>query len=630
MNIKETSKRKTLGLKKEYRVTDSKPKRIGFFAAILVVIGSCVGTGIFFKAGTIMSNVNYSILLSLGCWIIAGFAVIAMGIALIDVAAQGKQDSLGIVSWTHTFNNLFFYKVNKNFYSFIFIPVKFFVVPVYICQSFQSGLSYVGATIDPVNHVLILSDFGKHVMDMPWWSILIIVTIINTFFIVVSGLSVNAGNKINMSIMYVKFIPIAFAFLIGFIVLGLNKGDLNPAYLTPKDDPTKSTWLYHPDNMNNRFGVTAPKPFTLLNPFIGVVMSMSAIFYAYDGFYVAVGIQGQLKQPKKISLVILFGLITVTVLYLAISLSIILGAYKGDWTKVGLFFVAKKCAWVYVLMSLLISVGILTEVNAYAMWFSLFFQTLIRNREVPGAKHLAKWNNLRKPVAGMIYLLIVVTFFTTVLTIVGALGYQVGPLAASNAGFSNYKGAYLKTAYLYMFIDLISNWQTVITFMFLCITILGWFRKKTLDKQNPKLKSDYVKMVSAIISCTITVFAMCFQFMEPIANLIINVQWNHLHPDHYESLVSQICLIVILVVIIAMSFIPAIFEAKNEKNKEIYRLEIQLHDKKLALQDLLAKKQDLAEQAQQEFVEFEQGAKMLGDVPVSAEVNVLPIDSNID
>jgi amino acid transporter len=40
-------------------------KKIGFFSAILLVIGSSIGAGIFFKNGEILRNVQGSIILSL-------------------------------------------------------------------------------------------------------------------------------------------------------------------------------------------------------------------------------------------------------------------------------------------------------------------------------------------------------------------------------------------------------------------------------------------------------------------------------------------------------------------------------------------------------------------------------------
>lgn len=641
MIVKENKKMTRSG-KEEYHVTQSTSKRIGFFAAILVVIGSCVGTGIFFKSGTVMQQTNYSILLSLGCWLIAGFAVVAMGIALIDIATQGKQDSLGLVSWAHTFNNLFLYKVNKNFYSFIFIPIKFFVIPVYICQSFQSGLSYIGATI--VNGQLQLGEFGHQVMNMPWWSILLIVMVINSFFIIAAGLSVNVGNKINMGIMYVKFVPIAFAFIIGFVVLGIHHGDLNPVEF---QDPTASVqvttqWLYDPNN-NGVNSLEGPKPFVLFSPIIGVFMSMSAIFYAYDGFYVAAGIQGELKEPKKISLVILFGLLTVTVMYLAISLSITLGAYKGNWINIGLFFVQKNCAWVYVVISLLISIGILTEVNVYSMWFALFFKTLIDNREVPFANKLQRLNNMRRPYAGVIYLFVIVTSIVTVLTVIGALGYQ--DHAGATSSFKDWVNEPngLETAYLYMFSDLISNWQTVFTFVFLSLTILGWLNQRVHDKNHKKSRMDKVKMACAVISSVLTFTAMAFQIMDPFANLIINVDWNNAHgltaasevienQPQYQSITSQICLIAILGGLILIIFVPAAIEARVKREKEIFKLDNKIHGLKLELQRLLEAKNEMDNvkiEDQNQLPEFTGEAKEIGDVPVNAELGLIPASTDI-
>lgn len=43
----------------------NKNKKIGFFSAILLVIGSCIGAGIFFKSGTILNNVHQSLALAI-------------------------------------------------------------------------------------------------------------------------------------------------------------------------------------------------------------------------------------------------------------------------------------------------------------------------------------------------------------------------------------------------------------------------------------------------------------------------------------------------------------------------------------------------------------------------------------
>jgi hypothetical protein len=52
---------------KKISVTDlPKKKQLGFMSCIIVVVGACIGAGIFFKNGSILSNVH-SIVLSIAC-----------------------------------------------------------------------------------------------------------------------------------------------------------------------------------------------------------------------------------------------------------------------------------------------------------------------------------------------------------------------------------------------------------------------------------------------------------------------------------------------------------------------------------------------------------------------------------
>ena len=68
-----TNKYLSQRIKNQKHVTNSIPKRIGYFTALLIVMGSSIGSGIFFKSGGIMSNVDNSIILALLSWIIAAF-----------------------------------------------------------------------------------------------------------------------------------------------------------------------------------------------------------------------------------------------------------------------------------------------------------------------------------------------------------------------------------------------------------------------------------------------------------------------------------------------------------------------------------------------------------------------------
>ena len=92
-----------------------KVKKISFFSAIMLVIGSSIGAGIFLKNGEILRNVQGSIVLSLISWIVSIIAVIAMGISLAEVTSANKNNNQGIIGWVKCFNTPFIHKMTKYF-----------------------------------------------------------------------------------------------------------------------------------------------------------------------------------------------------------------------------------------------------------------------------------------------------------------------------------------------------------------------------------------------------------------------------------------------------------------------------------------------------------------------------------
>jgi amino acid transporter len=88
-----------MNIKKNISVSDlPKKKQLGFMSCIIVVVGACVGAGIFFKNGSILAN-THSIILAVICWLIAAVGVIAMALCLTEIVSSQKQQSnLGIAA----------------------------------------------------------------------------------------------------------------------------------------------------------------------------------------------------------------------------------------------------------------------------------------------------------------------------------------------------------------------------------------------------------------------------------------------------------------------------------------------------------------------------------------------------
>ncbi|WP_232954209.1 amino acid permease [Mycoplasmopsis phocirhinis] len=109
----------------------TKKKQISFFSAMLIVMGSSIGAGIFFKSDEVLRNSRGNLILAIASWILAAFAVISMAIAIAEIAGV-KKDNMSLVGWNKIFNSKWIYQASKNFMIYLTLPLTFF-----ICQFTQ-------------------------------------------------------------------------------------------------------------------------------------------------------------------------------------------------------------------------------------------------------------------------------------------------------------------------------------------------------------------------------------------------------------------------------------------------------------------------------------------------------------
>lgn len=500
-------------------------KKIGFLSAIILVISSCIGAGIFFKSGTILNNVHQNIGLAISAWVIAAIGIIAMALALADLCNSCSTNSdKGFMEWNKIYNSRWIYYGCKNFMTFLYMPITYFFMPVYAMQSILDALS----------------SFGVDVSWVPWWLILICSFFINTWFIFVSGYSSRAANVQNWIITLVKFIPLIIAMIIGFVIFGLTNNHL-------------------PENINSN--ITSHPSWSLfgISPAFGLFTSLSAVFFAYDGFYVACGINTQMKNPKQIPLVLIIGLSLVTVIYLLIAISCMVGSNTGDWFGFQHFFEQKGLGILYAIVSLLISFGVFGIINSYAIWTPRFIESLIHDDELFlwSQKYKNKLNPDR-PKVGIVISFITFLPVLLVFSIIGALAY------IPSGSYNNVNIAVQK---LYNFADLSSSWTAIIVFSFICLAIYGGLKNKFNKKSKNNSKSR-VFIPSAIISLIVICLALITEFIAPFFNLfsMINqlLKGNHIENDY---IISTSMIIVVLFIYIFITFIPVHWDYKVVKNK---------------------------------------------------------------
>lgn len=540
----------------------SKQRKISFFSAMLIVIGGSVGAGIFFKSGGVLGNAQSSLILAIISWILASFAVIAMGIALIEIASV-KNDNLSLIGWAKVFNGKIVANATKNFMVYVYLPLTYFFMPLYVFLPLQDG---IGSLINKDSFT-----FGTSADWLIWTIISLVMTV---YFLVVPALWSKVGDVQNKIVTYIKFLPLAFVALLGIILAIIGKGGTADIHAGLDKAVTKT--VAQGAQFKEIFGLGAG---------FGVFLSLTAIFFAYDGFYVAAGISSEMKEPKKTPLALFLGLGITTIIYIviAISMSINGGSFYGmlDFMKNAMGEKAGRI--VFGIMNIMIAIGVLGIINGFSMWAPRYVEDLLAQGELPFWKRVYKKLNPNKPVVGIVYSLVITIPVVIIFTLIGALGYLPG---ADYTIYSN--DAKQSMARLYYFADLMSNWTALFTFGFITMSIFGAIRNKKTGKIkiNQEVKGfkfyawTAVLMVSAALLVTIAVpFIELFLLigwsnqavadtLKPAANPEANeVYLKQAQELFTNAIISRVLTVVTLLIYGALSFLPMPIENYVIKRK---------------------------------------------------------------
>ncbi len=557
-------------------------KQIGFFSAMLVVVGSCIGSGIFFKAKSVLTGSENSIILAMACWIFVAIAVLCMALALIEIAAV-RSDNLSILGWSRSFNNRFVYRMCKNYIFYLYTPIRGFFLPIYVILSFQDAVASIYIQKGIPYH-----GFGTNV---DWLIIMFLSIAITSYFIISTAYSIKLANAQSWIITSVKFIPLAIAAIVGFIAFATAgaKLPLNGSHYIPGLNPSPNNGLYE-------------YTFNTFTGGFGFFIAASAILYAYDGFYTTAGIKSQMKEPKKSPVAILIGLIVTTIIYLAIAISMSLGSTGGNPQGLVWFFAKNNILWLYAMFQMIIAIGIFGVSNGYYMFANRMMEDLIREGEVPfsvwAAKHTNKYKHGDADVA-VLYNIVISTIFIIILCLIGSLAYINTTDAAPGVLFGSanllpenisdkltsvtvagniYYTYGVGVGKLYTFTDMISSWSALFIFLFVILILYGGLRnrKKEIVKTN-RTKSFVPATIISMIFISVPVL---MTFIEPFVNLffLIPIHENigkysgitgsiNTIDQFNEILIARIMAAVMLIVYWVIIVVPVVIQDRLDIKK---------------------------------------------------------------
>lgn len=525
-------------------------KKISFFSSVLLVIGSTIGSGIFLKNGEILGNVSNSIILSIVSWILSIIAVICMGLSLIEMTSNVPNDNGGIISWLKVYTHPILFKAAKNFMAYMYFPASAVIMPYYAIMMVQDA-------------------FG---LQMQWWWAIIISLVIALWFTIASGLSTKVGNVQNKIMTYIKFLPLLFAIVVGFIIVICHQSHIG-----------EENW---PHWLNEASSSSKEGHNFLVNylPSLGIIGSIPAIAFSFDGFYTCANLKCEMQQPQKIGQSMLYGLIIVSIIDVILSLSLLIGSQNGKISGLQ-WFNDNKYHWVISVIELLITISILGIINGICMGQAKFYEHCIKINELYCPQKYKNMINDNQSIVGVGYFLVLYIPIFLFVSFVGSFAYlDINKYGATNminisnvevgTGYQIANNSLASLNKLYSFCDLIGNWTSIIAFCFILLAIFGCMLNRKTHRV-PVKKEKYF-LPTAIISSVILIVGLLFVLVSAIGNIFIVLSWKkdintlineskYTYQEWFEQLIGVCLTLFVLVFLMSISFIPATINYHRKK-----------------------------------------------------------------
>lgn len=514
---------------------NKRAEKITFFGALLIVLGASIGAGIFFKSKSVLENSGYNLALAIGNWIIACFSIVAMAIALVEISSTTKKSNLSIIIWNKVFNSESFFQISKNFIIYLYLPFTYFVLPVYFMQILQDSIA--AFRLESTSEWNISSD----------WIIVLAASILITIYFFVIGLNTKIAEFHNKIFLIAKFLPILVTIIVGFVLFfqgGSNKLSNNITFLPLEKIKTKGASI------------------SSSLPGVGVLVSMAGIFFSYEGFFTAAGLQTEMKNPKKTPIAILVGIGITTIIYLFIAIAT---SIVGDGSISSFIQIAKnELNWSGLTIKLilgttflLIGISLLGIINIFTLWGPRALEELITRNEFSLLKKWKNFTNLNKPIVSTIFLSIFSIICLVIFTLIGVFAFD-------DQGYGNY-GQKLNN--LYSFADITGNWAALISFLLIAAAIYGCIRNRKTQK-IPVQKQKYF-LFFAYISVIFISIVLIFALFTPVIDLILISLYKPQIYDFDQILKTRITKVVVLLLFILVPSSPLICCWVQKKIKNI-------------------------------------------------------------
>ncbi|MGL5617779.1 MAG: APC family permease [Metamycoplasmataceae bacterium] len=494
-------------------------KKLGFFSALSICLGSIVGIGIFFKNYSISEAVKGDGTSWLLSWIISGIIALLVAVHFGKIAMIKNNGSTGLSSWAQRIatnkQNWFRHLVTVN-YSFFYNSILVIIFGIFTTEIFFSFLKTINSDIN----------------FPPMWGMVLIGIFLIAFYSVLNKISIRTSGYISFATTILKFIPLLVAIFVGISLPNVHNaaGD-------------------------NAFNTTDVTPF---ESFKGIMQALPAALFAFDAFVGVGSMSRKIKGGEKVvSKVFVISMILVVISYLLISLSAILHYNANSKEDLGVLpgsieLILKDVFSVDFANGMSIFVTFFLFVSASGTMNAIIGSTLTEFENISASEKIFFSRQLNAKYGTTITSLI---YYVSAISFWGLVAYVPAMIMNSDA-----------------FIDGLSNFPTFFFFFIYSILIFLYWKNiftktKSMHGKKPWIYTTlvFVSVVGVNLSMILSVI---FVFEGAINNPTKEFSWGFLHDTvKITNLVVAILYIVFALIFITLPIINyMLFKINNEHN----------------------------------------------------------------
>ena len=274
-------------------MSEKTTKKIGFFSALSICVGSIVGIGIFLKNGSVGESVKGNGVTWLLTWIVSGLIALLVAIHFGKISkVESDNQVTGLSAWSRlltTSKQKWFHKLVSFNYAIFYLGILGITLAFFSSELLIAFLKEISPNI-----------------TVPIWGHVLIALVFLTIFILTNHFSYKVSGWISSATLVLKFIPLIMVVVIGIALVNNHNGieiqkPVNGAMIT--------------ETIKGQNGFT-DRPIDAGTAIKGMMISLPSVLFAFDSFVGVGALSNKIKGgDKAVSKIIIFGMLFVTIIY---------------------------------------------------------------------------------------------------------------------------------------------------------------------------------------------------------------------------------------------------------------------------------------------------------------------------